>query len=319
MHFPFYIPHFTFYISHFTFNFMNSHCLSFLNYIRYERNYSERTAASYADDLRRYEDFVTSRLGTFDALQPDVNLVREWMAVMAQDEHQSVASIKRRLSCLRSFYRYLRRQGLIQVNPLSLLASPKQPKTLPVWVNEEQMDYLIDDIDYGEDYDGVLDHLVIALLYSTGMRRSEAANLKDADVDLGNHQLKVLGKGNKQRIIPFGQELEDLIVQYRLRRDAEVGSATQMLLTDIDGKALTPAKVTAIAHKYLSCIPQLARRGAHVLRHSFATNMLAEGADLMAVKELLGHASLHSTEVYTHLSPKEILENYKQAHPRANK
>lgn len=295
---------------------MNAHCLSFLNYIRYERNYSERTAEAYADDLKRFEDFVTSTTGTFDALHPNVDLVREWMAAMGQ-EHQSVSSVCRRLSCLRSFYRFLRRQGLIDVNPLSLLSSPRAPKALPVWINEDQMDFLIDEIDYGSDFEGVRDHLLIALLYSTGIRRSEAAHLLDQNVDLSEMQLKVLGKGNKERVIPFGVELASLIAQYRDRRDAEVGTSTEMFLTDIDGQALTPQKVTALSHKYLEQLPQLARRGAHVLRHSFATNMLAEGADLMAVKELLGHASLQSTEVYTHLTPKDIIENYKQAHPRA--
>ena len=297
---------------------MNPHIESFLNYIRHERNFSDKTSAAYADDLKRYEDFVTSTRGAFDPLQPEINLVREWMAQMAK-QHQAVSSIKRRVSCLRSFYRYLRRQGLIAVNPLTLLTMPKSPKPLPVWVSEEQMDYLIDDIDYGQDFEGVRDHLLIDLLYSTGMRRSEAAGLKDADVDLDMHQLKVLGKGNKERVIPIGPELEMLIAQYRDRRDAEAGYHTEYLLTDIDGNPLTPTKVTSLAHKYLSELPHLARRGAHVLRHSFATNMLAEGADLMAVKELLGHASLQSTEVYTHLSPKDIIENYKQAHPRANK
>lgn len=298
---------------------MHSICQSYLNYIRFERNYSSRTAEAYADDLQRYEDFVVSRYGTFDPLQPDVNVVREWMAYMGQHEHQSVASVKRRLCCLRSFYRYLRRQNLIAVNPLTLLATPRTPKVLPVWVNPEQMDHLIDDIDYGDDFNGVRDHLMIDLLYQTGMRRSEAAGLRDVDVDLANHQLKVLGKGNKERIIPFGPELELLIGQYRQRRDAEVGGPTQMLLVDAKGRQLSPSVVTAIAHKYLSQLPQLARRGAHVLRHSFATNMLAEGADLMAVKELLGHSSLQSTQVYTHLQPKEILENYRQAHPRSHK
>lgn len=296
---------------------MDAHCLAFINYIRYERNFSERTAESYADDLRRYEDFVIRKAGAFDALQPDIDLVREWMAEMGQVEHQAVASIRRRISCLRSFYRFLRRQGLIEVNPLTMLATPKVPRPLPVWVNEAQMNFLIDDIEYGQDFNGVRDHLLIALLYSTGMRRSEAAHLRDVDVDLGNLQLKVLGKGNKQRVIPFGPELEELISDYRLVRDAEVGGPTETLLADANGNALTPDRVTAIAHKYLSQLPNLARRGAHVLRHSFATNMLAGGADLMAVKELLGHASLSSTEVYTHLSPREIIENYRQAHPRS--
>lgn len=295
---------------------MNEHILSFLNYIQYERNYSNRTVEAYSDDLKYFEDFVTRETGSFDPLSPDLNIVRGWMAEMGQ-KRQAVSSIKRRICCLRSFYRYLRRQGLITSNPLTLLPSPKVPKALPVWISEDQMDYLIDDIDYGQDFEGVRDHLLIDMLYSTGMRRSEAAGLKDRDVDVESHQLKVKGKGNKERLIPIGPELESLISQYRERRDAEVGFAPEYFLTDIDGDPLTPQKVTDLAHKYLQNLPHLSRKGAHVLRHSFATNMLAEGADLMAVKELLGHASLQSTEVYTHLTPKDIIDNYKQAHPRA--
>lgn len=296
---------------------MNEHVLSFLNYIRYERNYSERTIEAYSDDLKRFSEFVILQVGTFNPLTPDLDLVRGWMASMGRDR-QAASSIKRRLCCLRSFYRYLRRQRLIGSNPLALLPSPKVPKVLPVWVGEEQMDYLLDDIDYGQTFEGIRNRLIIDLLYSTGMRRFEAANLRDADVDLGNHQLKVKGKGNKERIIPFGQELEALLVHYRERRDAELGFVPEHLITNIDGASLSPAQVAAIVHKYLEHIPHLSRRGAHVLRHSFATNMLAEGADLMAVKELLGHASLQSTEVYTHLTPRDIIDNYKQAHPRAN-
>ncbi len=150
------------------------------------------------------------------------------------------------------------------------------------------------------------------------MRRSEAAALRDADVDTSALQMKVThGKGNKQRLIPFGQELKTLIEQYRDRREAEVGGPTEAFFTNIDGEELPPAKITSLVHKYLEQLDQLPRKGAHVLRHSFATNMLAEGADLMAVKELLGHASLESTEIYTHLTPKDLIENYKQAHPRA--
>ena len=295
---------------------MNGHILSFLNYIQYERNYSDRTVEAYSDDLEHFEDFVTRMTGSFDPLHPDLNIVRGWMAEMGQ-RHQAASSIKRRICCLRSFYRYLRRHGLITTNPLTLLPSPKIPRTLPVWISEDQMDYLLDDIDYGQDFEGIRDHLLIDMLYSTGMRRSEAAGLKDRDVDLDGHQLKVMGKGNKERLIPTGPELEALIAQYRDRRNAEVGMETDHFFTDIDGNPLTPQRVYALAHKYLAHLPQLSRKGAHVLRHSFATNMLAEGADLMAVKELLGHASLQSTEVYTHLTPKDIIENYKQAHPRA--
>lgn len=273
--------------------------------------------SSYASDLGEYEDFITRKTGEFDPLHPDIDLVRSWMTEMGKN-HLSVATVKRRVSCVRSFCKYLRKHNLIESNPLTLLPSPKVPKTLPVWIPEEQMDFLLDKIEYGQDFDGVRDHLLIDLLYSTGMRRSEAAALKDTDVDVCAMQLKVTnGKGNKQRLIPFGQELKTLIEQYRDRRDAEVGGPTEMLFTDIDGNGLNPEKVTNIAHKYLSQLDQLPRKGAHVLRHSFATNMLAEGADLMAVKELLGHVSLESTEIYTHLTPKDLIENYKQAHPRA--
>lgn len=296
---------------------MNPHCVSFLNYIRYEKNYSEKTMSSYASDLGEYEDFIIRKTGEFDPLHPDIDLVRSWMTEMGKN-HLSVATVKRRVSCVRSFCKYLRRHNLIESNPLTLLPSPKVPKHLPVWIPEEQMDFVLDKIEYGQDFDGVRDHLLIDLLYSTGMRRSEAAGLKDKDVDVSAMQLKVTkGKGNKQRLIPFGQELKTLIEQYRERRDAEVGGPTEMLFTDIDGNGLNPERVTNIAHKYLSQLDKLPRRGAHVLRHSFATNMLAEGADLMAVKELLGHASLESTEIYTHLTPKDLIENYKQAHPRA--
>lgn len=295
---------------------MNLYVQQFLDYLKFEKNYSERTIESYSDDLKRYESFCIREMGVFDPLKPDLNLVRGWMADMGR-QHQAVSGIKRRLCCLRSFCRYLRKQNLIDSNPLTLLPSPKVPKPLPVWVNEKQMDHLIDDIDYGQDFDGVRDHMLIDLLYSTGMRRFEAASLRDADIDFGAHQLKVRGKGNKERLIPFGHEICELMQQYIERRNAELGFMPQTFLTDINGKSLTPAKISAIAHKYLSNVPQLTRRGAHVLRHSFATNMLAEGADLMAVKELLGHASLDSTEVYTHLSPKELLESYKRAHPRS--
>lgn len=296
---------------------MNAHCLSFLNYIRYEKNYSELTVKGYTADLQYYEDYVTRITGEFDPLSPDIDLVRGWMAEMGK-QHLAVSFIKRRVSCVRSFCKYLRKQGLINNNPLTLLPSPKVPKNLPIWIPKEEMDFLIDKIEYGQDFDGMRDHLLIDLLYSTGMRRSEAANLRDSDIDLEMQQVKVTkGKGNKQRIIPFGQELKELIIQYRDRREAEVGVPTEFFLTDMNGNGLSPAKITMTAEKYLSQLHNLPRKGAHVLRHSFATNMLAEGADLMAVKELLGHASLESTEIYTHLTPKDLIENYKQAHPRA--
>lgn len=295
---------------------MDAHIVSFLNYIRYEKNYSDLTMSSYENDLSQYEDFVTSTTGKFDALAIDVNTVRAWMADMAKN-HLSVGTIKRRVCALRSYCRYLRQMKLIESSPLTLLPTPQVPKPLPAWVSEDQMDFLLDEVDYGNDFEGIRDRLVVDMLYSTGMRRAEAAGLKDADVDFGLSQIRVFGKGNKQRLIPFGYELSALMRHYIDLRTAEVGGLTEFFFTDCDGEPLKPYKITKIAQKYLEEIPSLSKRGAHVLRHSFATNMLSNGADLMAVKELLGHASLQSTEVYTHLTPQEIIENYKQAHPRA--
>lgn len=295
---------------------MNTTVEDFLKYLKVERNYSDRTIQTYGTALREYEDFVTAETGSFDPLAPSLNLARGWMVSMGK-RHLAVATIKQSFCALRSFCRFLRKKGLLASNPLTLLPTPKVPKSLPVWVREDQMDSLIDDTDFGNDFAGVRDHLLIDMLYNTGMRRSEAAGLREQDVDLNQNQLRVTGKGNKERIIPFGPELHTLIEQFRELKKSVIGGQTEMLLTNEDGNALSAAKISAIAHKYLSQFPNLARKGAHVFRHSFATNMLAEGADLMAVKELLGHASLDSTEVYTHLTPQELLQNYQKAHPRS--
>lgn len=289
---------------------------SYLNYIMCERKFSSYTIANYKEDLKQYEDFVISLTGEFDPLNPDVDVVRAWMAEMAKQKLKAT-TIKRRLCALRSFYKYLRRERLVTNNEISLIPSPKVPKPLPVWVTERQMDSIIDDVEFGNDFEGKRDRLLVDLIYSTGMRRSEASALKTADVDFGNKVIRITGKGNKMRLVPFGQEIETLLKEFIEEKKHLLGCDTESLLTDENGEGLPPRKVASIAHSYLSTIPTLAKQTTHVLRHSFATNMLANGADLMAVKELLGHASLQSTEVYTHLTPQEIISNYKQAHPRS--
>ena len=298
---------------------MNATVEDFLKYLKFERNYSDCTITAYRIALREYEDYVISVNGSFDPLAPSLNLARGWMVSMGKRK-LSAASIKQSFCALRSFCRYLRKKGLLNSNPLTLLPTPKVAKSLPVWVREENMDSLIDDTVFDTGFIGQRDRLLLDMLYSTGMRRSEAAGLRDRDVDLSNRTIRIIkGKGNKERLVPFGQELALLIEKYREERNVEVGGPTEMFFTDEDGDSLSPTKVTRLAHKYLSQFPNLARKGAHVFRHSFATNMLAEGADLMAVKELLGHASLDSTEVYTHLTPQELLQNYEKAHPRSTR
>ena len=297
---------------------MDADIEAFLNYIRSERNYSEYTITNYREDLSLYEAYVTELTEAFDPRNPDVDIVRRWMADMGK-KGIKVTTIKRRICALRSFYKYLRREKHIETNPLTLLPSPKVPKPLPVWVPESQMDKLIDDTEFGDDFEGKRDRLLIDMIYSTGMRRSEVAGLKTADIDFGNNVIRILGKGNKMRLVPFGDELKTLLEGFIEEKLHLFGCDTEFLITNADGDGLSPTKVASIAHKYLATIPTLARQTTHVLRHSFATNMLANGADLMAVKELLGHASLQSTEVYTHLTPQELLANYRQAHPRSKK
>lgn len=291
---------------------------SFLKYIMCERNYSDYTVTNYREDLLQYQGFITEKMGSFDPFHPDLDLVRAWMADMGK-RNIKITTIKRRLCALRSYYKYLRRENLLDNNPLSLLTSPKTPKPLPAWVTESQMDCLLDDTDFGNDFEGKRDRLIIDLIYSTGMRRSEVAGLKSSDVDFANKTVRVMGKGKKVRFVPFGEELNTLALDFRNEKMCLFGCDTESFITNEDGEPLSPVKIGTIAHKYLSTIPTLAKQTTHVLRHSFATNMLSNGADLMAVKELLGHASLQSTEVYTHLTPKEILTNYNQAHPRAKK
>lgn len=295
---------------------MDSHISAFLQYLKVEKNYSQRTQIIYGDALRNYEDFVVSSFGSFNALDPQLDQVRAWMAEMAQRKLK-VTTINQSLSAVRSFYKFLRFKRLIEVNPMTLLPMPRVPKTLPVWVPSDQMDSLIDQEDFGDDYEGRQKKMLIELLYQTGMRRSEAAGLRNSDIDFDRSTIRVFGKGRKERVIPFGPELKDVLQDYMAFRDAEVGTTPEFLLTSREGHRFTPSQVTAMAHECLLRIPTLARHGAHVFRHSFATNMLSQGADLMAVKELLGHASLGSTEVYTHLTPQELLESYRNAHPRA--
>lgn len=295
---------------------MDARIADFLNYIRYVKNYSQLTIGTYQEDLLQYETFVVSQCGKFDPLSPDPNLVRAWMAEMGREE-RSVRSIKRCLCVVRSFYKYLRQQNLLETNPMSLLPSPKVPQLLPQWIREEQMDFLLDEIDYGEGWLAVRDRLIIDLLYSTGIRRAEAASLQDRDIDFNRKTILVLGKGNKERQIPFGHELETLLQQYIRERDAEFPAPAPALLLNKKGDVLGQSGLYVVVRRYLQVIPTLSKKSPHVLRHSFATNMLNNGADLMVIKELLGHASLQSTEVYTHLTPQELIENYKQAHPRA--
>ncbi|MDO4496435.1 MAG: site-specific integrase, partial [Bacteroidales bacterium] len=218
---------------------MNDCISDFLVYLKVEKNYSELTVEAYRKALQDYEDFVSSYFGAFDPLNPELIHARAWMVEMGKRKWK-VASIKLQVSALRSFYKFLRKKGMIEENPLDLLPTPQVPKPLPVWVREEQMDSLIDETEFGNDFEGVRDHLIVTMLYSTGMRRSEIAGVLGSDVDFSLRNIRVTGKGNKQRLIPFGQELYDLLKNYEAMRNETVGGPTLYLFTNADGEGLKP-------------------------------------------------------------------------------
>jgi len=292
---------------------------SFVQYLRYERNYSSHTVVSYKNDLEQFESYVIQAEGTFDPSLVEPSWIRGWVVSLMEDGY-SPLSVNRKLSSLKSFYKYLLKKELVKENPAKRIVGPKVNKTLPNFVKEVDMDNLLDGSLFDTGFEGVRDKVLLEMLYATGMRCSELVGLKNQDIDLGISQLKVTGKRNKQRIIPFAQSLAQEILSYINVREPELENShlpQAPFFRRKDGRPLSNNYVYSIVNKYLSSIPGLSKRSPHVLRHSFATSMLNNGADLSAVKELLGHSSLSSTEVYTHTTFEELKKVYHQAHPRA--
>lgn len=288
---------------------------SFLKYLRFERNYSEKTIVSYGIDLDKFEAYfrgVDEGLG-FKSVDADV--IRGWILSM-MDEGYSASSVGRKLSALRSFYHYLLKKGEIEVDPVRKVMAPKKKKTIPVFVREEDMNRLLDDTDFGKDFEGVRNRLILEFFYVTGVRLSELVGLKDADVDFSAKVVKVTGKRNKQRIIPFGSELDADLKQYLSLRNETCGM-TDFFFVRSNGQKLNASAVYLLVRRSLSKVVTLKKKSPHVLRHSFATSMLNNQAELGAVKELLGHESLTTTEIYTHTTFEELKKVYEQAHPRA--
>ena len=297
---------------------MNTLFESFLDYLRYERNYSEYTIGAYSKDLQQFEDFVKEKKeGVFLPEEIDVDIVRNWI-VYLMDGGISPASVNRKLSSLKSFFKFLIKQEVIATNPLRFVTGPKAKKPLPAFVKEADREELLDGGVFGDDFEGVRDRLILEMLYDTGVRRSELIYLKDVDVDYNAMRIKVTGKRNKQRLIPFAERLKDLMLAYMEVRNREVGCGVGYLFVRKSGEALTVNNLYNIVKKKLSNISTLSKCSPHVLRHSFATSMLNNGAELSAVKDLLGHSSLASTSVYTHTTFEELKKVY-HAHPRAQK
>lgn len=290
---------------------------SFLDYLRFERNYSDKTIVEYGRDIAQFRNFLQEG-GSEEFAPNDVKseMIREWI-ISLMDGGTSVNSVNRKLSSLRSFYKYLLKRGEATKDPLRKITSPKKKKPLPAFIKESDMDRLLDETDFGEGFAGCRDRLIIETFYATGVRLSELIGLNNGDVDFFTSQLKVTGKRNKQRLVPFGDELKQTMLEYVDIRNKQTPKESDAFFVKENGKRLNKALVYNVVKRNLSKVVAQKKKSPHVLRHTFATTMLNHEAELGAVKELLGHSSLATTEIYTHTTFEELKKVYEQAHPRA--
>ena len=289
---------------------------SFLKYLLLERNYSEKTVLSYGIDLDEFEAYFKGVDVELEFTSVDADVVRGWVLSL-MDEGRAETTVNRKLSSLRSFYHYLLRQKLVAVDPVTKVVGPKKKKPLPVFVRDEAMNQLLDGFEFPQTFEEVRDKTMLEVFYSTGMRRAELIALRDGDVDFSALVIKVTGKRNKQRLIPFGNRLQEVLSVYLQERTRFYSGECEAFFIRKSGVRLSPSSVNYIVKRYLSKVVTLKKKSPHVLRHTFATSMLNHQAELEAVKELLGHESLTTTEVYTHTTFEELKQVYEQAHPRA--
>jgi len=288
---------------------------SFLDYIKFEKRYSQHTLISYQNDLEQFFAYLASQ---FDA--PPVNritamFVRSWLAEMKEDEITS-KTINRKISSLRSFFKYAMKTGVIEQSPMTTVTAPRISKRLPSFVEEKDIATLFDDVEFEDSWKGRTEKLVLQLFYSSGMRLSELINLKESQLDASQTQVKVLGKGNKERIIPISKELVTELQSYISDKPIRLENVHTIFITE-KGKSLQPRSVYSFVNNHLSKVTTIQKKSPHVLRHSFATHLMNNGADLNAVKELLGHSSLAATQVYTHNTIEKLKDVFKKAHPKA--
>lgn len=288
---------------------------AFINYLKNEKKYSLHTLRAYAGDLRSFEDFVASLAEELDVSNVDVDVVRLWVASLMEGGC-AASSVCRRLSALRSFYAYMRREGDVVANPALLVRGPKRRKVLPSFIKEEEMNLLIDELSFGAGFEGVRDRTIILCFYETGIRLSELVGLNVGDVDFEQRSLRVLGKRNRQRVVPVVGELKTVLEDY-IKERAAVAACDDALFVTSGGARVSASQVYRLVRRNLSRVSTVKKRSPHVLRHSFATAMLNNDAELLAVKELLGHKRLSTTEIYTHLTFEELKRFYDKAHPRA--
>lgn len=289
----------------------------FLDFLRYEKRFSPHTVTSYQTDLTQFASYLEAEYELNDSRQATHPLIRGWI-VQLMSQNLDPRTVNRKVACLRSYFKFLLRTHAIEANPMLRVKAPKMAKKLPEFVPEEALNRLLNNFTFEEGFAGVRDQLILEMLYGTGIRLSELISITEADVDVAGHTVRVTGKGNKQRLVPLNPSLLGVLANYRTARLAEFGPQGGPLLRTDKGQPLYEKLVYRTVKRYLSQIStSAAHQHPHSLRHAFATHLLGKGADLNAIKELLGHASLAATQVYTHLSVDRLKSVFDQAHPRA--
>lgn len=288
----------------------------FLRYLQADRGYSPRTVATYRESLTSFEIFFRSMDNQLSWESLDADVVRQWMATEMQ-RGKNARTVAKDLAAVRSLYKYLLKMQCVERDPVRLVKNPKVHMPLPTFLKQSEIDHLFDDITFPDDSKGLRDRAILLTFYHTGIRVSELTGLRIADVDLQQGELRVTGKRNKQRIVPFGRELADNLRKYLMQRSAEMALPESPLFIGTHDKGITPQQVQTMVKQYLSLVTTQKKKSPHVLRHTFATVMLNNGADLEAIKELLGHQSITTTEVYTHTTFADLKKEYEHAHPRA--
>jgi integrase/recombinase XerC len=286
---------------------------SFLNYLQFEKRFSSHTLIAYSNDVKQFFDYTSKTYNIEKIEEINHTIIRSWIVSMIEND-VTARSVNRKITTLKTFYKFLLRQNTITENPMLKIQSPKTSKRLPVFVEKEKMDTLLDSIEFGDDFEGQRNKLIIELFYATGMRLTELIHLKEQNIDMNNCQLKVLGKRNKERVIPFNPQIKEQIKNYRIVK-GELND--EYLFVNKKGKTLNPKLIYLLVKSYLSQVTTLEKRSPHVLRHTFATHMLNNGADLNSIKELLGHANLSATQIYTHNTVEKLKNIHKLAHPKA--
>jgi len=288
---------------------------SFLNYVRFEKRYSQHTVIAYENDLNSFFEFLVKEYNGLSVENITASIVRSWLAELKEKEGLSSRSINRKISTLKSFFKFLMREGIVETTPMSIIAAPKINKRLPAYVEEKDMQTLFEYVEFSDNWKGVTEKMILQLFYVTGMRISELINLKTDQFDVEYSNIKVLGKGNKERIIPLNPVTKNALLRYIASRPEP--AIDKNIFINEKGKALYARQVYTMVKKNLALVTTAEKKSPHILRHSFATHLTNNGADLNAVKELLGHSSLAATQVYTHNSIAKLKEVFKKAHPKA--